>query len=288
VSNTGRQNRVRVLLFCTPGRLARHVLAALDRPEIDLVAIVHRSLLSPGEAVRLIAPPPVSRLPVAGEVIVPSTRAPRLLVRDLRSPDVVSSLSDLAPDLIVVGCFPLRLLPDLLGLPRIGAINVHPSLLPAHRGPDPLFWTFHAGERQTGITIHHLDAGFDTGPILSRQSVNLPDTVTYAGADAILADAAESALAGVLASLPMLAPGSPQPEGTGSYESFPTVADLTIDSSWTVRRAAWFIAGVADSHGPLRYRAPDGVVTLVGGIEQSAKSIAIDLADGVLDVLSAI
>jgi methionyl-tRNA formyltransferase len=283
VSIAGRQNRVRVLLFGTPGRLSRHVLAALNRPEIDLVAIVHRSRPGPGQSVRSLLPPTVPRLPMAGEAIDPFWRAPRLLVRDLRSPEVISRLHDLNPDLIIVACFPLRLPPALLSLPPFGAINVHPSLLPAHRGPDPLFWTFHAGERRTGITLHHLDTGFDTGPIIAQRAVDLPPGITYAEADGLLAETA----ARILANLPDLRGSTPQPDGAGSYESFPTVADLTIDSSWTVERAARFITGVAESHGPLRYRDSDGVVRHLYGVEQSAQSIAITLADGALDVLSA-
>ena len=74
------------------------------------------------------------------------------------------------PDLIVV-CGMVELLkPNIYSIPPLGAINLHPSLLPKYRGPDPIFWTYHDMDSEGGVTIHLIDEGADTGDILFQES----------------------------------------------------------------------------------------------------------------------
>src|SRR5205823_3279104 len=61
--------------------------------------------------------------------------------------------------------------PELLDVPRVGCLNVHPSLLPAHRGPAPLFWTFRHGDPLAGLTVHWMDEGIDTGDIALQEEI---------------------------------------------------------------------------------------------------------------------
>ena len=68
---------------------------------------------------------------------------------------------------IITGGMAWKLPADLLALPRLGAINIHPALLPRHRGPSPFEAAFRAGDTETGLTIHRMAADFDTGPILA-------------------------------------------------------------------------------------------------------------------------
>lgn len=113
----------------------------------------------------------------------------------LKSPDVLDWLQALNPDLIVVACFN-RLLPKAwLEFPRLGCINLHPSLLPAYRGPTPLEDQLAAGETRTGITLHFMDEGADTGDIIGQEVLPIP-----AGADlpALERQAAEAGAAMLL------------------------------------------------------------------------------------------
>src|SRR5438128_3604782 len=80
---------------------------------------------------------------------------------------------DASPDLICIATFPAVLRRELLQLATGGGINVHSSLLPRHRGPDPLFWTYLNDDRQTGVTIHWLDERVDAGPILLQREISL-------------------------------------------------------------------------------------------------------------------
>ncbi len=67
-----------------------------------------------------------------------------------------------------------RLIPDMLiGTPRHGFVNLHPSLLPRHRGPSPIQWALVCGDRTTGVTTIRIDAGMDTGPIYLQREVRI-------------------------------------------------------------------------------------------------------------------
>jgi methionyl-tRNA formyltransferase len=72
------------------------------------------------------------------------------------------------PDVILVGGFAIILKKPILELPRIGCINMHSSLLPKHRGPNPFAAVILAGDEQSGVTFHQIDEGIDTGPILEQ------------------------------------------------------------------------------------------------------------------------
>ncbi|HEY9078274.1 MAG TPA: formyltransferase family protein [Anaerolineaceae bacterium] len=79
-------------------------------------------------------------------------------------------LGEIKPDLVVVASMN-QLIPDrFLKLAPLGFINVHPSLLPKYRGPNAWFWQIYAMETESGITIHQIDPGEDTGDILAQQS----------------------------------------------------------------------------------------------------------------------
>lgn len=78
------------------------------------------------------------------------------------------------PDLVVCCAFPWLIPPEALVVPRLGAINMHPSLLPRWRGPFPVAWAIRCGE-DLGSTVHRMDAGYDTGPILAQGRVPFED-----------------------------------------------------------------------------------------------------------------
>jgi methionyl-tRNA formyltransferase len=85
----------------------------------------------------------------------------------------VNHLRSLHPDLIAVAAYGQILRQPILDLPKYGCINVHPSLLPRWRGAAPIQASIIHGDKQTGITIMLMDAGLDTGPILSQQATSI-------------------------------------------------------------------------------------------------------------------
>jgi len=82
------------------------------------------------------------------------------------------------PDLIVVAAFGQILKPDVLDLPPYGCLNVHGSLLPRWRGAAPLNAAILHGDAETGITIMKMDAGLDTGPMISKRTIPIGEEDT--------------------------------------------------------------------------------------------------------------
>jgi methionyl-tRNA formyltransferase len=101
----------------------------------------------------------------------------------LRPPEAVAHLATWEPDVIVVAAFGQILRQDVLNLPPHGCLNVHASLLPRWRGAAPLAAAILAGDEVTGVTIMQMDAGLDTGPILSQGEtlIRPDDTQTTLG-----------------------------------------------------------------------------------------------------------
>ena len=87
----------------------------------------------------------------------------------LRSPQVQSELAELRPDVIVVAAYGKFLPPTILETPPHGCLNIHPSLLPRHRGPSPVVTAIERGDTETGVTLMLLDQGMDTGDIIAQR-----------------------------------------------------------------------------------------------------------------------
>jgi len=113
--------------------------------------------------------PPVKTL--ASELDIPVIQPEKL-----REPETMDQLHAWAPDMIIVAAFGQILRQDVLDLPQYGCINVHASLLPRWRGAAPINAAILHGDEETGVTIMKMDAGLDTGPILTQRSVRIkPD-----------------------------------------------------------------------------------------------------------------
>lgn len=93
------------------------------------------------------------------------------IVPDLASARVRESVQARAPDLLVSWFWTRRVPASLRVLAPLGAIGVHPSLLPRHRGPDPYFWAIDRGDAISGVTAHELEDDYDTGAILAQREL---------------------------------------------------------------------------------------------------------------------
>jgi len=91
----------------------------------------------------------------------------------IRGPEAVERIRHLSPDLLVVVAYGQIIPRALLGVPRLGAVNVHASLLPRHRGAAPVAGAILAGDAETGVTIMRMDEQLDHGPILAMRSVEI-------------------------------------------------------------------------------------------------------------------
>ena len=101
---------------------------------------------------------------------------PVLTPGSLRSEVSLGELRGLEPALVVLADYGRLIPPALLELPRHGALNLHPSLLPRHRGAAPVPAAILAGDEVTGVTLMRMDEGMDTGPIVAQREVALDGT----------------------------------------------------------------------------------------------------------------
>jgi methionyl-tRNA formyltransferase len=124
---------------------------------------------------------------------------PLLQPASIRTPAAAKELSGLRSALGVLADYGRLVPPDVLGLPRRGTLNVHPSLLPRHRGASPIAATILAGDQEGGVTIIAMDAGLDTGPIVAAEAWPLDGTETAPDLEARAAHAGAELLRQTLA-----------------------------------------------------------------------------------------
>jgi len=141
----------------------------------------------------------------------------------------IKPIKELSPDLIITCGFGIIFKKPILSIPNIGCINVHSSLLPRHRGPNPFYAVIRHGEKQSGVTFHIMDEGIDTGPIVAQQSFPILDTDT---AYSVYCRASEMAKTMVLEVVDRIEReglhGEPQNPDWASYDPKPTVNDAII------------------------------------------------------------
>lgn len=177
---------------------------------------------------------------------------PVLALRNLTSNQITKALAGQQTDVAVVACFPIRIPSHVLALPPEGFLNLHPSLLPELRGPYPLFWTFRLGIQKTGLTVHYMNSGLDTGDIALQKEIVLSDGLSGPDADLLLAQHGASMLALACRSLASgELPRYRQPGG-GSYYPRPGRDDFQLPTAWPARRAYNFIRGTAEWGHPYR------------------------------------
>lgn len=102
----------------------------------------------------------------------------QIRMKSANDKDFRKLLINLNVDLIIVGTWKERIRKETFDIPKIGTVNVHPSLLPKYRGPNPYLQTILNGETQTGVTLHLVDENFDSGAILAQEKIKILQTDT--------------------------------------------------------------------------------------------------------------
>ncbi len=204
-----------------------------------------------------LSPPHVAAIPLVDATSTPSIvsiawehQIPVYQVNRLAAAEARDVLRGLQADVACVACFSKRIPATLLGVPRRGFLNVHPSLLPLYRGPHPLFWMLRHGDRRFGVTIHFMDEQLDTGDLAAQAEVDLPDGLSGEELDSTLSQYGAELLLDVLHSLSKgcltLHPQSP----SGSYFPAPQASDFVIETTWPARRAFNFMRGTNEWQQP--------------------------------------
>ncbi len=123
-------------------------------------------------------PGPPSRRNTAYLDVVAAVPPPIDVIVTSHPSRLAAMIAPLRPDLIITGGFPWRIPNEVIELPRLGTINMHPAPLPKYRGPYSVEWAFRNGDSEFGITVHRMAGEFDTGPILAQGVLPLSDDDT--------------------------------------------------------------------------------------------------------------
>ncbi|MGC8800755.1 MAG: formyltransferase family protein [Chloroflexus sp.] len=290
---------MRIVFFAIPGPLAWTVWHRLTKLPVEIVGLVHPA--PPGMPALTILPPtsPIPRQEIVTPITLCSRAAqanvPRFAVSRDGMTALAAQLEQQRVDLAVVVCWPWRIRPPLLTIPRLGFLNMHPSPLPELRGPEPLFWALRLGWQRTAITWHLMDAAFDHGPIVRQAWFDLPFGERLSVIETVAGQRAAHLLPAVLTDL-ATSTWQPQPQATGgSTYPAPQATDLHFTAAWSVVQAYAFVRAIAEWGQPFTYVAANGQTATIGDAidyrvgEQLAvpvmvhgNQIMLQLRDGIL------
>jgi methionyl-tRNA formyltransferase len=179
--------RARVVFIGTGPFAVEPLRRLAASPEVRIVGVVTAPPRPAGRGRRM------ARSPVQ-EAAEPLRLRPVLTPERLRTAASLRSVLALAPDLVVLADYGQLVPEPLLDVPH-GALNLHPSLLPRHRGASPIPATIVAGDRETGVTLMRMDAGLDSGPLVAVERVPLGGDETTPELEVRLATVAADILA---------------------------------------------------------------------------------------------
>ena len=177
---------MRILFFGTPS-FAIPSLEALIKGEDKIIGVVTQPDRPKGRG-RRPSPPPI-------KLLAEGHNLPIYQPRVAKEKEFIDLIRNLEPDLIVVVAYGQILPKEILDIPPLGAIGVHPSLLPKYRGAAPINWAIINGERITGVTIFRLCEKLDSGDIILQRAIEilpgetaggLSDRLAKFGADLLL------------------------------------------------------------------------------------------------------
>lgn len=181
-----------------------------------------------------------------------------------RATEFVDHLRSFNADLIVVAAYGQLLPQSILDLPKYGCLNVHTSILPKYRGAAPIQWAIIDGEAETGVTIMKMDAGLDTGDILTIHTTPITPEDNAATLHDRLAGIGAEAL---IVTIPLYISGDitpkPQPAEGSTYARKITKEDGRMDWSLPARVLFNRIRGLTPWPGAFTFLAPEHKLRLL-------------------------
>lgn len=216
-------------------------------------------------------------------------------VIDLSLPDndIVQQCSVFSIDVTFMSCYNRRLPDAIINLAGMGCYNMHPSLLPGFRGPEPVFWQMQQGAAM-GVSWHKVVQEFDAGDIVASKTVLLDDGEQYPAINALLAEAGASLLPALLTDLASGAvTQTPQQHDIASYYSWPEQKDFIIDTQQSAQQIYNFMSATQSfgqpylcDHGQYRYTLEKALDydnnARLETVEVQADSLYIPCNEGVL------
>ncbi len=186
-------------------------------------------------------------------------------------------------DLFVLASYGKILPAALLAMPKYGALNVHPSLLPKYRGATPLQTALLNGDSETGVTIMLMDADMDTGPVVLQERTDISPEEDYGALHDRLAAVGARLLTQALSSVPSGFHPEPQ-RGEPTITRPIRKEDLKIDWTWNAQRILNTVRAFAPQPAARALIGKADVKVLAAQGHPSAEAIAVPCADGAVYV----
>ena len=231
---------------------------------------------------------------LALEYNIPITYVNRL--DDLES---YSNISKFNPHFILVACFPYILPQKIWQLARIASLNVHPSLLPKYRGPNPIFWQLRNGETRTGVTLHLVTDLVDGGDVILQRDVIIKNGMRDRAINYLAGEQGAKIFIEALRLYRQKAiEPKPQDPAGASYMKSPTIDDFAIPLRWSAQHAFNFMRGTEDWKMPYTVHCGGRSIRLESAIAYSPagameedylideRFVCIRFAQGVLQAYS--
>lgn len=165
------------------------------------------------------------------------------------TPELIARVASVAPDVMVANNWRTKLPPELFGIPTLGTVNLHDSLLPKFTGFSPVIWSLISGASHTGLTAHLMDAELDTGDILVQRAVEITPTSTGTGLVLAALDLVPEVLEEALDQLEF-GTASPIPQDLSRRTFFHKRSDRDglVDWSWPAADIERFIRALSDPY----------------------------------------
>ncbi|MDF1545491.1 MAG: methionyl-tRNA formyltransferase [bacterium] len=278
---------MRIVFMGTP-EFACRPMQYLCQSDHELLAVVTGVDKKSGRGKKVQATPVCD---TACQVDIPVIKA-----ASLKSDELYAQLEALKADLFVVIAF--RILPQrLINLPKLGAINIHASLLPKYRGAAPINWALINGERETGLTSFYLKKSVDTGDIIHQQKITIHDGENFDSLYDRLSEISGPFLLETLEKIEQAVPPTHQDESEASPAPKLSPFDGMIDFGMPAAQVVNFVRGLSTrpaaytffrGHKLKVYRAslvhdiePDryGDVTRPGTLVPDKKRLLVTTAD---------
>src|SRR5437667_7946427 len=160
------------IVFIGTGEIGVATLQALLKSEHEVVGVVTQPDKPVGRA-QLVEPSPIKKTLMSSASGGRAVPIPVLQPARIKDRQASEEIRALMPDVIVVMAYGQILPRDVLNIPKVACLNLHASLLPRWRGAAPIQAAIAAGNRQTGITVMHMDEGLDTGDILLKRAIDI-------------------------------------------------------------------------------------------------------------------
>jgi len=164
----------KVIFMGTPAFAVPSLQALMNSDEFDIALVVTQPDKPVGRN-RKLQPSSIKELALENNLEVANPESVK------NNPDFINKVKQINPDVIVVVAYGKILPQELLDIPKMGAVNIHASLLPKYRGASPVVWSILNGDTKTGVTLMKLDAKMDTGPtIATSPEINIEPNDTSA------------------------------------------------------------------------------------------------------------